>query len=70
MEKCSTCVYYKEFLFARPICTRVSNVTLKTQKNVPFKLYEGYKICKGYFYEPNSDVSSSSETMNCFKKST
>ena len=54
MEKCHTCVYYKEFLFARPVCTRVSNVHLKTQKNVPFKLYEGYKICKGYFYEPSN----------------
>jgi hypothetical protein len=52
MEVCKTCVFYKDFLFSRPVCTRISNVDVKTQKNVPLKLYEGYKICKGYFYEP------------------
>lgn len=51
MEKCQTCIYYKDFLFTRPVCTRISNVNIKTQKNTPLKLYEGYKICKGYFYE-------------------
>ena len=51
MEKCQTCVYYKDFLFARPVCTRISNVELKTQKNTPLKVHEAFRICKGYFYE-------------------
>ena len=55
MEKCQTCVYYKNFLFTRPVCMRFSNMELKTQKNIPFKVYEAYRICKGYFYEKNND---------------
>jgi len=51
MEKCQTCVHYKNFLFTRPICTRISNVELKTQVNKPLKVYEAFRICKGYFYE-------------------
>lgn len=54
MEKCKTCIHYKNFLFTRPICNRISNIEVKTQKNIPFKVYEAYKICKGYFYVAHS----------------
>ena len=52
METCKTCIHYKDFLFSRPICKRISNVNVKTQNNTHFKLHEAYKICKGYFLEP------------------
>lgn len=55
MEVCKTCVHYKDFLFSRPVCMRISNVNVKTQKNVPLKVYEAYRICKGYFYEEKDD---------------
>lgn len=53
MDACKTCIHHKDFLFSRPVCTRISNVNVKTQKNVPLKVYEAYKICKGYFLEPS-----------------
>lgn len=57
MEKCNTCIHYqKNFLFSKPVCRRISNVNLKTQKNTPFKVYEAYRICKGYFYEKACSV--------------
>lgn len=62
MEKCQTCVYYKDFLFSRPVCIRISNVNVKTQKNTPFKLYEGYRICKGYFYLSTEKVKNDEDT--------
>lgn len=64
MEKCASCVHYQNFLFSRPVCGRISNINIKTQKNTPFKVYEAYRICKGYFYEPCKDDSSGDVKQN------
>lgn len=51
MDVCKTCVFNKSL-----VCTRISNIELKTRINHPYKYYEAYKICKGYFYEPKKKV--------------
>lgn len=56
MEKCQTCVHFQNFLFSRPVCRRISNVDLKTRTNRPLKVYEAFRICKGYFYEHRKDA--------------
>lgn len=62
MENCKKCIHYKSFFifYKKPVCIRISNVSLKTKKNTPFKITEAYKICKGYFYECSGSVTLSS----------
>ena len=51
MDKCQTCVFYKQHLLKSSTCTRISNINLLTKRNTPFKIPAAFKICKGYFFE-------------------
>lgn len=51
MEKCHHCKFYVQHFLGKPTCSRISNVSLVSKKNVPFKVPVAFKICKGYFFE-------------------
>lgn len=54
---CKKCKFYEKPFIGKPICTRISNIRFSPPppKNLPFKVPEAFKICKGYFFEHSKD---------------
>ena len=52
---CQQCKYYSKPLVGKPVCSRISNFVIPKGKNVPFKVPEAFRICKGYFFEHSKD---------------
>lgn len=48
---CQQCKFYTTHFLGKPTCSRVSNVSVKSKQNVPFRVPQAYQICKGYFFE-------------------